>query len=502
MTAPQPPIPAERLDSFPADYARHGLDYGADLYPDAQVGIDMGRCVGVVNGFYQMALHRDRLYACFGGFLRWDTLERVPVPGITPGMLVCLDADTLQRVRVVALPYRPNALALRADGAEAATTHTHAQTVSVVDLGSGEVRCWKPDTAIDGREYRSRYIAYAPDGQLIANYYRFSFDPDERDTVAMKFDRTLARVPGFRIAPFERTWAMPLLWSEVHGGRFVVGSRAPRLLDAGSGEVAALGPALPGANHRNYCHGPDGTLFASQDAGFGRPNLAWLDPASGHGSWLTTGAGAVELAYDAGAGWLLACNYDSRTLSIVQPRPGARTFDGARFVNVVFDGHPSSLALRRTATHLEVFVGPKWTRRDGRHRDLLARLRIPRAVRDVAQLLAPGACSVQEFDMYDGTVSAPRAARVLDMARSRARLRADAREALAQARRRLPEAEARLAALRREAAGGAADPALRARIDKTGYGVRWWRQRIATLEAALSAQPDAPGAPPAQEGHA
>lgn len=515
MSTFQPTVPAEQLPGFPADYAGHGRNYGADLYPDDVVGIEMGHCVGVVNGFYQMAVQGNRLHACFGGFLPWRTLESEPVPGIVPGMLVSLDADSLQERGTIALPFRPNGLALRADGSEAAMTHTHAQTVSIVDLHQGTVRCWKPDSTLDGHSYRSRYIAYTDDDHLLLNYYRFDFDPTARDSVAMKFDRNMRHVEGFEVAVFEQAWAMPLLHSPAHGGDFIVGSRAPQRLDSRTGRFTPLGPVMPEANYRNYCEGPGGTLFAVQDASFGQANLAWLDPVAGTGSTLSTGVGSVELAWDPVNGWLLCTNYDTRTLSIVQPLPGARSFEGARFANIVFDGHPSSLALRRTATHLDVFVAPKWIKRDGRHRDLLVRVRIPTQVRDVARLGDIDACTMQAFDMYDATVGAQQPCAVLDMPQSLARMRDDAHAALTLARERLPQASAALDALRQQAARAqdqdnaqahaqadnrqraeddaaaeATDNAqLQARIAKTEYGVRWWSERIAQLSRVLGDAP-------------
>ena len=88
----KPNTGCEGLEGYDAKWASHGDDYGFTLagtkrpVPKGKRNDPEAGQPILMNGFYQMAEHGGILYATFGG---------ASAPGVTPGALVMLDADTL-----------------------------------------------------------------------------------------------------------------------------------------------------------------------------------------------------------------------------------------------------------------------------------------------------------------------------------------------------------------------------------------------------------------------
>lgn len=393
MSAFKPSADCSTHENYDPAWASHGEDYGFGQTP--------GKEAHGIAGFYQLRSHGGKLYAAFGGAAK---------PGVTPGALLVLDADTLTLDRAIALPANANALALNAAGSVAVVTHTRANGFSIVDLRSGNVRCRLPDTTIDGKAYTGRYVAFDAQDNFYINYHS-SWRADEARAVVLKYDLR-GEHASKAVQVVEHSHSMPLLFQ---GGHLLTGSHGLKSVNASTGQTGALASENRNANIFNYAPGPGGTLLASNQGYDGRPNLLLIDPATNTQSATFTGRGSVEVAYVPARGQVFSTNFDSKTVTVAALPSDATGLMPGRFVNIRFDGNPATLHARETPGATEVFVAVKYWGEDNLSKaGRLHKIRIANTVRGIDGIKQPGACTVTTFDLAHRSVSKPEPCDLLD----------------------------------------------------------------------------------------
>lgn len=405
----KPTAGCEKAEDFDPKWDSYGNDYGlkqaaaeAAARKKAKNKKTVNADSGYVWGFYQMAVRDDTLYAAFGG--------AAPRKGVTPGALVALDADTLAFKKAINLPFAAHALAIDTQGTRAIATHTAANAFSLIDLTSGKINCRKPDTHIDGKEYRGRYVKLDDTGNFYINYNLFGPKGEGR---VMKYTPEGEHAQGFAVQPTETGLVIPILHAH---DRIYTGTKGLKTVDPASGKVGSIGEASPENNVYNYVAGPGQTLLAGSYSLSAGPNLQLIDTQSGTRSGIFTGLNTVEVGYLPEAGQAFATNYDSGTVTIAALPADAKAFNPESFVNIRLKGHPATLTARRTDKGTDVYVSVKhWDEGvNATQSALLHKIHIAASVKGVDGIQAPGACTVSVFNMLDQSVSKARPCRILD----------------------------------------------------------------------------------------
>lgn len=407
----KPTTGCEGLQGYDAKWASHGEDYGFELAgkklpAKGRKNDPMANEPVRINGFYQMREHGGTLYAAFGG---------ASAPGITPGALVMLDADTMAFKKAMPLPFAAHAIAVDKVGKSAVVTHTHQSAFSLVDLEKQTSTCRKPDTVIHGDTYRGRYVVVDDVGNFYINYN--SFGAKEPTGYVMKYTPTGERAPDFVPQPTERSpLVIPLMYRM---GSVLTGGRTVTAVNAQTGDITRLTPGFESLNVYNYVQGPGMTLLASNNDVAGRPNLLLIDPVSGARSTLLTGSGSVEVGYSAEGQQAFTTNYESNTVTVAALSPDLKAFVPGRFVNIAFEDAPANLHVRRTEKGTDVYVSTKtWEDGNAARGALLHRIHLDATVQGIDGIDKADACTVTTFDMRDKSVSAPVACKLMDAAAS------------------------------------------------------------------------------------
>lgn len=375
------------------------------------------------TGFYQLVLQDDRVFAAFGGTLEDPMANPVTHPaGTTPGAVFVLDADTLALRQEIPLHSIGGALALNPARRQLVVGHTHTHAISTVDLQTWQTRYHVLDTRLDGADYRMRYVATDSQGDIYVS--AFDWRVPFRHAI-FKFDNQGRRDPVFRSLPFD-DFSISLLVTPLFSAegreQILFGSAIIRLADAQTGDIAYVSPdpvrSNPDeqVNFYRFTPGPGGdTILATNhphwmDGNQGDDNLYLFEKGREHAPQrLFTASTALEAAHDPAAGRLYATSYHDRLLSIVA-LPDGHALDQAEFENLRFaGGTPNGLAMRRTAHGTELFV----TLRDGSHQ--IARVTIAPSVRGIDGLRAPGACTVQAWDLARRDVTPPAPCQFVDI---------------------------------------------------------------------------------------
>lgn len=427
----------ETIKGYDPDWDRHGDRYGHGL------GADQG---DFVSGFYQLSGHGDRIYAAFGGAL---TKSREPVKGVTPGALVVLDARTLKLERFIPLPFHAHALAVQPAQNRVIATHTRANAFSMVDLATGAVRCFKPNTGIAGEAYSGRYVATDGQGHFYISY--FAGRGDKARSVIAKFDGDGQAAVGYTPTVTEAGMSLPAFY---RNGHVVTGGKGPKMVSVADGQVRRLLPDVGGLSIYNYAAGPGERLLAISHKNDASPNLLLIDPAYNSTSAILTGSGSLEAAYIAESGQVFSTNFSSNTVSVAELSSDGSAFVPRRFVNIALEGKPLGLYTRHTAHGSEVFVTTKW------NGDVIQKIVIAHAVHGIEGIERPGMCTLTTFDLADRSVSPARPCNILDAKTSyRAAHQAlqdevrSIEQEIREDREKLAQARAALQAARKAAAG-------------------------------------------------
>ena len=406
----KPTTGCEGLEGYDAKWASHGDDYGFTLagtkrpVPKGKRNDPEAGQPILMNGFYQMAEHGGTLYATFGG---------ASAPGVTPGALVMLDADTLAFKQAMPLPFAAHAIAIDRLGRKAVVTHTHQSAFSLVDLEKHTSTCRKPDSTIHGDTFLGRYVQMDEMGNFYINYN--SFGAKDPSGYIMKYTPAGDHAAGYAVEPTEKArLVIPMLYRM---GSLITGGRAVTSVDAQNGTVNQLSPTFESLNIYNYVPGPGMSLVASNNDVSGRPNLMVIDPVSGARSALLTGSGSVEVGYSPDSQQAFTTNYESNTVTVAALSPERKAFQPGQFVNVTFQDSPSNLYVRHTGKGTDVYVTTKtWEGDNATRGALLHRIHLDSSVKGIDGIDRAGACTITTFDMRDNTVSAPVACPLMNAA--------------------------------------------------------------------------------------
>lgn len=386
----KPSAPCSTLDNYDPNYASYQGRY-----------IPEGATENIrVSGFYQLTEKHGKLYAAFGGGSG---------AGLTPGMLVLLDADTLRFDKAVALPFQGHALSVDSSGKKAVVAHTYQNAFSQVDISSGKVACFKPDTQHGGVEYQGRYAVLADDGSFHISYRA----PDDTSSVVMKYRADGQHDASFGVHVIENGLSFALYR---RNGHLLTGAKGLKAVDADTGAVKYLTTETDQFNIYNYTAGPADLLLGAS-YGFvpnGRPNLALFDPRTNSTHAIYTGLGTVEAAYVPESGQAFTTNFDSKTVTVAALDEQAGGFGKTRFINIRFEGSPSNIATRRTTDATEVFIIPRGRVANARPGSaLISKIRIAKSVNGIDGIDQPGACTITTFNILDKKVSAPEPCKIL-----------------------------------------------------------------------------------------
>ena len=443
----------EAIPLYDPGWAAHGDNFGRELAK----GKDY-----FMSGFYQLAGKGGQVYATYGGAMA--TKDRQQAKGITPGALVVLDADTLKYQRHVALPFLPHSVALQSGHDRAIVSYTRAGAFSLVDLGQGTQRCFRPNAVAGQDTYRNRYVTAGDAGSFFISYYS-GWGEGVRSTVA-KFDADARPAQGYAPGVTAQGMALPAFH---RGGQVFTGSKGLAAVEADSGRVRQILPEQADWNVYTYGPGPGQTLLAASYANDGTPNLLLIDPAARRTSALLTGSGGLETAYVPQASQAFISNFHSGTVTVVELAADGTPPAPGRFVNLAFEGMPQGLYARRTDLGTEVFITPKWKG------DVIQKVTIAPSVRGIAGIAQPGACSVIRFDMADRSVSRPQPCKILDARASYRHEQALTRKNLTKLHKDLAEVQTALPAAR---AAAHRQPA--------GHTLESLRAEVARLEGELA----------------
>lgn len=425
-TAFKPAVDCSTLKKYDPQWASHGDNYG--LIPDQKSQTPAAKTKAsrraepvYISGFYQLQEHAGTLYATFGGKM---------VPGVTPGALVALDADSLSFKRAIPLPFAAHALDISKDGQHAVVTHTHVNAFSLIDLASGTSRCRKADTAVEGKSYRGRYVRMDDDGNFYINYN--VFDTRQYPGYIMKYTSAGEHAPGFSLHSVGVGSVIPLqLWQ----GQLLTGSHQLVSVNPDTGAVTPETSIDDTVNVYNYTPGPGKQLLANTFNVSAQPNLLLIDPATGSRSSLLTGSGSVEIGYSPESGQVFSTNYESRTVTVAALPATSAAFTPGQFLNIAFQDAPSNLHVRHNSKGTDIYLTTKnWESANATRGALLHRVHIAPDVQGISGLSRPGACVVSTFDMTHRTVSDPVPCQLLDTS-------ATWKAEYARAQRKIPELE-------------------------------------------------------------
>lgn len=388
----KPSTSCETIKGYDIKWATYGNDFGFNPKPQDKPN--------KISGFYQLRGHGDKLYAAFGGAFSGP---------VTKGALLIFDAASFSLERIIPLPFPSHALALNTDGSKAVVTHTHENAFSIIDIPSGSVRCRKPDTVIEDKEYAGRYVHFGDQDSFFINYNDFK---GNSSAVVMKYSADGEHADSFMVRTTEKNISMPLLYRD---GQLLTGSRGLKALDVKGGEVRALSTDNNSLNFYNYAPGPGKTLLGTNYSYDGEPNLFLFDLAHNAHSAIYSGRGSLEVAYIAESMQAISTNFESNSVTIAALSTNTTGFEAGQFVNILLDGQPATLHAKRSAKGTDVFVALKhWGDDNQTKAGLLHRISIAGTVQGINGIQAPGACMVTVFNMLDRSVSNPEPCQLLD----------------------------------------------------------------------------------------